>query len=118
MTTTWNDWSVTELSTGELRIRTPTARQTSVCSDTGWIAKIVGRHPKYRFQRVFCGRRGDFVLPGPGLYEYRNICGDGQSNHAYNKYGGESGYFMVSDQRELSEVSEDDALEIAAGTSN
>lgn len=110
----WDEWSIAKLTTGELRLRTPTARETRVCSDKGWIAKIKGRHPKYRYDRVFCGRRGEFLLPGPGLYEYRNICREGQSNYSYTKYGGDEGFFLVTEDGQLSHVSDDRALEMAA----
>ncbi|MFK0182035.1 hypothetical protein ACIQVR_39495 [Streptomyces xanthochromogenes] len=61
-------------------VRTPAMR--------GWVAEILGLHPKYELKREFLGRvppqhldhlgdRGtSWHIPHPGLYEYRDL-GDG-----------------------------------------
>ena len=107
-------WNIEKTKAG-LVITTPTARETSVCSDKGFIARIVGTCPKYKYKREWCGRKGEFVLPKPGIYEFGNICGKGQSNYSYNKHGGDwKGYFRVNDDWSITVLGKIEFLEAVA----
>jgi hypothetical protein len=77
-----------------------------------WIAKIIGTHPKYKYEREFCdsdendlsrsGRSGTirFTLQGPGLYEFRNFCiGSTSRNWEW------SGFVLIDEQDNETELS-------------
>lgn len=56
------------LEPGKVRCRGP----------QGWVARIVGIHPKYELVRIFMERERDkawvtHILAGEGLYEYRGL---------------------------------------------
>lgn len=66
----------------------------------GWVARLTGLHPKYRYEREFCPRcQDDDVWMGlieGGIYQYRSIYRGG-SKYSYEKYGGASGFFRIAD---------------------
>lgn len=66
----------------------------------GWVARLTGLHPKYRYEREFCPRCNDAdvwmgLIEGQ-IYQYRSIYW-GDSKYAYHKYGGGSGFFRITD---------------------
>jgi hypothetical protein len=67
---------------------------------SGWVAEILGTDPEYGYRRAFVAhKRGDnmwFDLRSGFIYEYRNIY-TGGSKYAYQKHGGESGFFRIAD---------------------
>jgi len=66
----------------------------------GWVARLTGLHPKYRYQRQFVEHPRDkdawYDLHEGEIYEYRQLyCGE--SRYSYEKRGGISGFFAVRD---------------------
>ncbi len=110
-----------ECGNGEYNMRVGAPRETSVCTDKGWIARITGVDPKYGYARTFLVRsrktsheRTHYGLLEGCVYEYRHIFCPGQSNHSYSKYGGASGYFTVRDGN-IVELTETDVCRLLSG---
>ncbi len=71
---------------------------------SGWIARLTGLHPKYRYERQFVEHpRGEddwYDLHEGGIYEYRELY-TGGSRYAYQKPDrngrmGDSGFFTIA----------------------
>lgn len=95
-----SEFEFTKRADGLLVIRWRRARETSVCRDRSWVARITGLDAKYGLGRSFlspsdvAGYR--VALIEPGTYEYRGVYAyDGQSNCSYNKHGGDHGFFIL-----------------------
>ena len=75
---------------------------------SGWLATITGTDPKWGFKRLFVPHtRGDDVwydLRPEAIYEYRDLY-TGGSKYAYQKHGGESGFFRITTDGELEHLS-------------
>lgn len=103
------EFELTWRSDGNVVVRWRLARETRVCSDRSWIARIVGLDKRYGLAREFVtapradGYRG--CVTGPGIYEYRAVCAwDGQSNYSYVKYGGSKGFFRLGPDGVISDM--------------
>jgi len=82
-----------------------------------WIARIVGPHPKFHFEREFCykdrsglsrsGRSGavEFTMEGPGLYEYRDFCASSTRT--------ESGFLVLGPDGAIEKISRQRAKALA-----
>jgi len=96
-----DEFEINKRDDGLLTIGWRRARETSICKDRSWVARVTGLDAKYGLSRSFismsehCGYR--VALIEPGYYEYRGVYAyDGQSNYSYTKYGGAEGFFILS----------------------
>lgn len=100
--------------------------RSDVLTGAGWVARITGTHPQWNFAREFVThQRGSdwwFTLLEGDIYEYRGLYAGG-SRYSYNKYGGESGFFIIRNGalHEIGEAKVRDelrrrALDVAAST--
>lgn len=96
-----------KLDTGLYALDAYLMRSNSAVSDGSWIARIIGRDPKYTLAREFISRekhRSRSTNDGTQtfgplkegeIYEYRQIAVENQSGYSYRKHGGISGFFMI-----------------------
>ncbi len=96
-----------KLDTGLYALDAYLMRSNSAVSDGSWIARIIGRDPKYTLAREFVSREkhqsrstndGTQTF-GPlregEIYEYRRFAERNQSGYSYRKHGGMSGFFTI-----------------------
>lgn len=112
---------LTKIADDKYMLETPLMRSNSRVSDKSWIAEIVGRNPKFRYERKFCERTKhpsgvigtqDFIDLRTGvIYEYRDLCGEKQSAYSYASKGGNSGFFVI-ENNELKTIEESDVLKL------
>jgi hypothetical protein len=96
-----------KLDTGLYALDAYLMRSNSAVSDGSWIARIIGRDPKYTLAREFVSREkhqsrstNDGTqtfgpLKDGEIYEYRQIAVENQSGYSYRKHGGISGFFTI-----------------------
>ena len=96
-----------KLDTGLYALDAYLMRSNSAVGDGSWIARIIGRDPKYTLAREFVSREkhqsrstndGTQTF-GPlkeyEIHEYRQIAVENQSGYSYRKHGGMSGFFTI-----------------------
>lgn len=100
-------WQLNPSGDGQFDLTVPLMRSNRAVRDGSWVARLIGRHPRYKYQREFLKRtkqqdrptrNGEQVYHGlreGEVYEYRDLMEEGQLAHSYRKGGGESGFFRI-----------------------
>lgn len=96
-----------KINTGLYALDAYLMRSNSAVGDGSWVARIVGRDPKYTLAREFVprekhqsrstndGTQTFGPLSEGEIYEYRQIAEENQSGYSYRKHGGLSGFFTI-----------------------